>query len=131
MLKKQFIGRATVQQEVRGWLQLSLGHLPKDQQFSIQLAVTEVVQNIYRYAYGHQDGGDIIIEVHAESGQELTITARDFGVPCQPELFLHKTHAASERGGMGLTLINKNAAAFTITPLADGNLAQLVFHLSL
>jgi len=128
MTKKKFIVLPTIQHEVRRWLQTLLNDCRQDMQFAIQLSVTEVVQNIYRYAYKNQDGGAIDIEFSSsDETQTLTITLRDYGEPARPEQFMHKTHRASEQGGMGLNLIRQNSASFAITPLADGNLAELTF----
>jgi hypothetical protein len=42
--------------------------------------------------------------------------------------FLNHQHAASEKGGMGLTLIHKITSKYSISALKEGNLHELFFE---
>lgn len=127
LIKRHFVSSPSLQEEIRGWLKLSLPTLSGDPLFVFSLVVNEVVQNVMRYVYHGEQGKNITVTISQDGQGIYAASIQDFGAPCQPHLFLDVARQPTEKGGMGIAIVKKHTLSFSITENREGNLAQLRF----
>jgi anti-sigma regulatory factor (Ser/Thr protein kinase) len=94
----------------------------------VEIALGEVLQNIVRYAdFSQKPMRKFDIEA-IQNHQNLSLRVTDSAQPLIDLGFLNHQHAASEKGGMGLTLIHKITSKYSISALKEGNLHELFFE---
>lgn len=94
----------------------------------VEIALGEVLQNIVRHAdFSQKPVRKFDIEA-IQNRQNLSLRVTDSAQPLTDLGFLSQQHAASEKGGMGLALIQKVTSKYSIYPLKEGNLYELYFE---
>ena len=116
-----------IQKALRELLDNLLSNLNEVKLEEIKIAACEIVQNIVRHAYKNQPNQ--VVEINIEINQiekKIKIFFRDYAKPCN-NAFLDLKFKPNENGSMGLNLIRKLSSKFSIQPLENGNLTEVVF----
>jgi anti-sigma regulatory factor (Ser/Thr protein kinase) len=103
------------------------GGMTRQNLLDLEIALGELLQNIVRHEVCTSAPCHFSIEV-AFWGANLHISVNDSCEPLQDLSFLTTQRTASEKGGMGIQLINKIASIYSIHPLSNGNRHELIFN---
>lgn len=106
-------------------------HLSSEAQYTLQLAIEELVTNIIKYGVRAESEPKVEIEIREEDGT-VTLTVSDNTVAFNPlsiaEPDITRTAEAREIGGLGLFLIRKKAASIDYDFKNGFNIVRVVFR---
>jgi anti-sigma regulatory factor (Ser/Thr protein kinase) len=127
-VKEEFILQCSPENfcEVRRALRKFLAPLgfPEDTAELLVLAVDEACANILRHAYEGSCKGSLSLSMDA-SAEELQISIRDQGKPCDPKNIRSRALEDFRPGGLGVFFIQQAFDSVEYLPQTDGTLLLL------
>jgi anti-sigma regulatory factor (Ser/Thr protein kinase) len=97
----------------------------------IRLAAEEALVNIFRYAYGPEDEGDVTLTCRLDSRRKFVIEIEDQGMPFnlldQAEPPLPADIVGGQVGGLGIRIVRHFTDDVQYQRKADKNVVRLIY----